>query len=768
MRKTFPLLLAAALLAALPACKHKEAVTPTSVMLSPATLTLVEGETQKLTATVQPKDAEYDGVVWSSSVPDIATVNQDGQVTAVKVGYATITAKAGNVSGTCKVTVNAAPPQTISVTSVALSPSVLSLEEGETATLTATVAPDNATNKDIAWASADEKVAKVKDGVVTAIAPGETTVTVTTVDGGKTASCQVTVTAAPPQTIAVTGVTVSMSFVELTEGDEPYQLTATVQPEDATNKEVTWASADESVATVKDGLVTPVAPGETTITVTTVDGGKTDKCTVSVVAKEVPATGVTVDPASIEIMEGETYQLKAIVNPEGADQTVEWVSQHNSIATIDQNGLVTAVSPGDTRIYARSAAYPEMMGYCDVTVAQDGTLKGISLDASEIQLQVGKSRVLSVIYHPEYAANKTVSWASSAPSVAKVTDEGTVFALQEGTAIITATSEEGGFTASCNVTVSQAEGPFIYYLRYGSLYVNGEKDPLTSMYDVDDWNYYNNTAYIDSDGKDLYSVIGFGYHTWFAKNHKPLIDVEDLLPPYPQMLSARNGVFAVLGNIGDDTFKILRATEAGDVKTIEVAPPAKQIYDVGIAVAPDGTIYAAVRMQDVFYVKDVYYFTIKPDGSYTEKPLNTDYAYDPHIAISDEGDVYVFGGKYDEEYKQVGGLYKNGELEKTIDRVDYGFQGGVACQGGHVYTAMGDLVNKEIRIHKDGETIYTIQDESGAFISYNLNIRALSVTANGDVYLSWVNGDGVHFLSKNGQPLYTSTEHSFDTFCIVE
>lgn len=485
MRKSFPLLLAAALLAALPSCKHKEAVTPTSVTISPSTLTLVEGESQKLTATVQPKDAEYDGISWSSSAPEIATVTKDGQVTALKAGSATITAKAGNVSGSCKVTVTAAPPQTIDVTGVTLEPATLSLEEGETATLTATVAPDNASNKDIAWASADEGIATVKDGIVTAVAAGETTVTVTTVDGGKTASCQVAVTAAPPQTIAVTGVTVSMNFVELTEGDEPYQLTATVQPEDATNKEVTWASADESVATVKDGLVTPVAPGETTVTVTTVDGGKTDKCTVSVLAKEVPATGVTVDPASVEIVEGETYQLKATVSPEGADQTVEWVSQHNSIATVDQNGLITAVSPGETRVFARSAAYPEMMAYCEVTVKPDETLKGISLDASEIQLQVGKSRMLSVIYHPEYAANKTVSWASSAPSIAKVTDEGTVFALQEGTATITATSEEGGFTASCNVIVSQAEGPFIYY-NYGGLHVNGEIDPLTSMYDVDD------------------------------------------------------------------------------------------------------------------------------------------------------------------------------------------------------------------------------------------------------------------------------------------
>ncbi len=661
-------------------CKQKEAVTPTSVTVSPATVSLVEGETQKLSATVQPKDAEYDGISWSSSAPEIATVGKDGQVTAVKAGSATITAKAGSVSGTCKVTVNAAPPQTI----------------------------------------------------------------------------------------AVTGVTVSMSFVELTEGGDPYQLTVTVLPENASNKEVTWASADESVATVKDGLVTPVAPGETSITVTTVDGGKTDKCTVSVVAKEVPATGVTVDPESVEIMEGKTCQLKATVSPEGADQTVEWTAQQSSIATVDENGLVTAISPGETRIYVRSSAYPDMTAYCEVTVTQDGTLKGIALDASEIQLQVGKSRTLTVIYQPEYATNKNVSWTSSNQSVAKVKD-GTVTALEEGTATITATSEEGGFTASCNVTVSQAEGPFIYYNYYGSLFVNGEKDPLTSAYDIDEWECYRGTEYMDSDGKDLYSLIGFGYDSWLAKNHKPILDVEDLLPPFPKMLWARNGVFAVLGNVGQYTFDIMRATEAGDVKTITVSTSANIIHSVGVDVAPDGTIYAAVRMQDVFSNKVSYFYTIQPDGSYTEKLLETtDYTFNPHVSVSAEGDAYVFGGRYDEEYKQVGALFKNGQLEKLIDRVDYNFSGALACQGGHVYTAVSDFTKNEIRIHKDGETIYTIHDDSGAFLVDSSTSRALRVTSNGDVYLSWSNGDGVNFLSKNGQPLYTSTEVSYDTFCIVE
>jgi endoglucanase len=172
---------------------------------------------------------------------------------------------------------------TVPVTGVTVSPTTLNLTVGQTATLTATVSPANATNKNVTWSSSNTSVATVSStGVVTAVAAGSATITVTTVDGAKTATCAVTVTGST--TVPVTGVTVSPTTLSLTVG-QTATLTATVSPANATNKNVTWSSSNTSVATVSStGVVTAVAAGSATITVTTVDGAKTATCAVTVTA----------------------------------------------------------------------------------------------------------------------------------------------------------------------------------------------------------------------------------------------------------------------------------------------------------------------------------------------------------------------------------------------------------------------------------------------------------------------------------------------------
>jgi len=146
----------------------------------------------------------------------------------------------------------------------------------ETITLTATVLPENAANKSVTWSSSNNDVATVSNGVVTAVALGSATITVITVDGAKTATCAVTV--AP---VAVTGVTLNHTAATLSLLDE-LTLVPTVLPANATNPSVTWASSNNAVATVSNGVVTPVAHGSATITVTTTDGNKTAACAVTV------------------------------------------------------------------------------------------------------------------------------------------------------------------------------------------------------------------------------------------------------------------------------------------------------------------------------------------------------------------------------------------------------------------------------------------------------------------------------------------------------
>ena len=256
-----------------------KAVNVTEVTLDRAELTLTEGETETLTATVKPDNADNRKVAWSSDKTDVATVDGAGKVTAVKAGEAvvTVTTEDGGKTASCKVTVKA---KAVNVTEVTLDRTELTLTEGETGTLTATVKPDNADNRKVTWISDKTDVATVDGaGKVTAVKPGEAVVTVTTEDGGKTATCKVTVKA---KTVSVTGVEVNPWAVTLSVRGTS-KLSYTIRPADATNQNVKWESESPSVATVdSEGNVQGVAAGTAKICVTTEDGGFKSYCTVTV------------------------------------------------------------------------------------------------------------------------------------------------------------------------------------------------------------------------------------------------------------------------------------------------------------------------------------------------------------------------------------------------------------------------------------------------------------------------------------------------------
>jgi uncharacterized protein YjdB len=249
-----------------------EKVAVVGVALDTTAITLLPEDTYTLTAIVNPEGATDNYVTWSTSDEAIATV-ENGVVTAVAVGTATITVTTieGGFTATCEVTVNPRP-----VTGVTLDKTEATLEVKETVALVATVAPANATNQDVTWSTSDEAVATVADGVVTAVAEGTATITVTTVDGSFTATCVITV-----KPISVKGVALNKTTLTL-KAAQTETLVATVAPEDATDKSVTWTSDNDAVATVADGVVTAVAEGTATITVTTVDGEFTATCVVTV------------------------------------------------------------------------------------------------------------------------------------------------------------------------------------------------------------------------------------------------------------------------------------------------------------------------------------------------------------------------------------------------------------------------------------------------------------------------------------------------------
>lgn len=170
---------------------------------------------------------------------------------------------------------------TVRVTGVSLNNRTLTLNAGGTNTLIATVLPSNATNKNVTWLTNNSSVASVNNGLVTAHAKGQTTITVTTADGGYTDSCLVTVSEATTTT-SVTGVTLNNDTLTMNKIGGTYTLGYTITPSNATNKNVTWSTSVPTVASVNNGIVTANANGTTVITIRTIDGGYTDTCTVTV------------------------------------------------------------------------------------------------------------------------------------------------------------------------------------------------------------------------------------------------------------------------------------------------------------------------------------------------------------------------------------------------------------------------------------------------------------------------------------------------------
>ncbi|GIM60818.1 hypothetical protein CAPN008_08680 [Capnocytophaga canis] len=422
-----------------------------SVSISPEKLTLIEGDTHSLTTTILPAEATNPKVMWNSADSTIATVNEMGELTALKAGVVTITATSedGGKRALCEVTVEA---KIIEVESVRLSEEQITLVEGNTYSLTATVLPADATNKNIHWTSENEAVVTINEGgFLTAHKVGTATVVVTTESGKKTAICRVTVEA---KVIAVESVSLSEEQITLVEGNT-YSLTATVLPANATNKKVTWTSANTAIATVDDlGKVTGVASGTVYITATTEDSKKTASCKVTVSKKVITVAYVSLDNETITLLEGDTKTLVATVSPTNAtNKKITWTTTDKTIATVDANGKVTAITAGVVSITATTEDGGKKAS-CRVTVEKNiVAVTNVSIQPESIVLAIGNQRQLSATVSPTNATNKKVTWTSADPSIATVTASGKVTGVASGTVYITATTEDGGKKASCKVTV---------------------------------------------------------------------------------------------------------------------------------------------------------------------------------------------------------------------------------------------------------------------------------------------------------------------------
>ena len=470
----------------------------TEVQLGREALDMYEGDTFKLTATVLPVNTtDSKDISWSSNNEAVATVSEDGTVTAKSVGTAVITATSTNgKTASCTVTVE---KKLIPITEVLIDKSSATLTEGESTTLTATVLPENTTDrKDISWSSSNNDIATVDTtGHVEAKKAGTVIITATS-SNGKTAECTVTV---EKKLIPITEVSLSESAVGIIEGNT-HKLTATVLPENTTDsKSVSWGSSNEAVATVsEDGTITAKSAGTAVITATSTNG-KTAGCTVTVSKKEIPIVDVALNRTSATITEGDILNLTATVLPENTTESknIGWSSSNNDIATVDSTGKVTAKQAGTVVITATSSN--GKTASCTITVEKkEIPITEVVLNKTSAAVDEGETIRLIATVYPENTTNgKSIKWNSNNNTVVTVDLMGNVTAKKAGTAIITATSENG-VSASCTITVNKRDTYTGLRDVNGELtyFNNGNVDTTyTGLVDYEDSTYYVRNGVVD-------------------------------------------------------------------------------------------------------------------------------------------------------------------------------------------------------------------------------------------------------------------------------
>ena len=257
-------------------------------------------------------------------------------------------------------------------------------------------------------------------------------------------------------TVSVTSVMLSQSSISLKEGNT-YQLSASVYPTNATNKNVNWSSSNTSVATVSNGFVSARSAGTATITCRAADGsGKYAICKVYVEPATTYVSSIALNKTSAFLYVGETTQLSASVSPSSAtDKSVGWTSDNTSVAAVSGSGLVTAKSVGTATITCKAKDGSGKKATCFISVKkEDVEPTAITLSTSKMSLAEGETLRLIATVSPSDAVDKVVAWISDNRAVATVDDNGLVTAKSAGTANIIATTSNN-LAAVCRVTVKE-------------------------------------------------------------------------------------------------------------------------------------------------------------------------------------------------------------------------------------------------------------------------------------------------------------------------
>lgn len=440
------------------------------IKLNYETLTVRKGTVFWLYASVIPDTALNKEIVWESSLPGVASVDEFGQITALASGTTTITATSldTGASDSCILTVSE------SVTGISLNIRQETIEIGEKLALIPTVKPVEAENKAVTYRSSDPTVASVdENGVITGLKGGTVIIVCQTVDRGLIASCIITVNE------YISDIRFVDKELYIIKGEKK-TLQVDVMPKSATNQQFKWTTQNENILHIDDnGVAYGVDYGTVIVTVATTDGSeKKDTCKITVIK---PVESLVLTENMIKVEEGKDYQLNALITPSDASvHKIIWTSSDTSVAVVDNTGKVTGVKEGVCTITATAEDGAGAFDRCAVTVTKTIRATSITVNPQDATMIVGESREITARMKPTNTT-EVYSWISSDDSVATVDENGKVTAVGTGSATITAVTDISGIEGSFKVTVIALNTTKVKLEQYDSydLYLDGTDSTVT-------------------------------------------------------------------------------------------------------------------------------------------------------------------------------------------------------------------------------------------------------------------------------------------------
>ncbi len=477
---------------------------PVNINLSTTSMELNVGQGRSLNYSLSPSISPAPTIRMYSSNTNVATVSSSGYVTAVGPGDCVITVEnSAGPNATCSVHVRQINPTDVYL----YSPEPIYI--GQTVRLTPELYPSTAQTT-YSWSSSDRSVASVSDGYVTGRSEGTASITVTT-SNNLSASCDVEVYKPVPSRISL-----DKSSLRLPVGATE-SLTYQVTPSYAIYS-VTWDNDAPDVVAVNNGRLEAKSPGTAIISVTT-DNGKTASCKVTVPPEP---TEISIVPDEMELLMGRTKELKYAFTPsDAATSSLTWESSEPKVASVNQQGLVKALRPGQTTLTVTTRN--GVVGQCELTVPEPlfqlfvwnkegikmgylstdkpqfsvegdivhfstehltmeihrDTLDKFTLEQvlpehpleigmpEEIKVGLGRSTQIKYTLVPADAAT-TVTWFNSNPEVVSVSESGMLSGIKQGTATLTAQTSNG-LRATCQIVVPEPKWRFYVWLRSGEI-----------------------------------------------------------------------------------------------------------------------------------------------------------------------------------------------------------------------------------------------------------------------------------------------------------